>query len=86
MIKEGPTFGLNFTNLKDKLGEYVGKKITVIEHKTRNKNIERRGTLTLLADNLFTFNVPLGRSHFTEYSYTYGEIEMGKVEVKELAS
>ncbi|MCR5787349.1 MAG: hypothetical protein K6G28_06590 [Acholeplasmatales bacterium] len=83
-MKTGPTFELDYSKIISKLGEYKGKKITVIEHKTRNKNIERRGTLALLTEKLFTFSVPLGRTHTVDYSYTFGELEMGKVEVVEL--
>ncbi len=85
-MKTGPTFGLDFSNLKNKLEEMVGKRITVVEHKTRNKHIERKGKLTLLTDKLFTFEVPLGRTHSASYSYTYGELEMGKVEIIELVN
>jgi hypothetical protein len=84
-MKQGPTFELDFSKIISKLGEYKGKKITVVEHKTRNKSIERRGTLTLLTDKLFTFSVPLGKTHTADFSYTFGELEMGKVEVKELS-
>ena len=83
-MKNGPTFILDSDDLKKKLGDFMGKKITVVEHKTRNKIIERQGELTLITDKLFTFKVKLGRNNYAEYSYTYGELEIGKVEIKEL--
>ena len=83
-MKKGPTFDLDFSDLISKLENLKGQKITVIEHKTKNKHIEQKGILTGVTSTLFTYEVKLGRAYTSEYSFTFIDLKMGKVEVKEL--
>ena len=49
-----------------------------------NKTIIKKGILTMISDNLFCFDVPLGKTHIDSCSYTFYDIKMGKVSIKEL--
>ena len=44
----------------------------------------KKGILTMISDNLFCFDVPLGKTHIDSCSYTFYDIKMGKVSIKEL--
>ena len=83
-MKQTPTFERDYSILKDTLEALKGKKITVTEHKTKNKHLLKRGILTFVSDNLFVFEVPLGKLHSESCSYTFLDIKMGRVEIKEL--
>lgn len=83
-MKQTEVFDRDYTTLKARLQEMIGKKITVTEHKTKNKSLLKRGIVTIVSDNLFCFDVPLGKSHIDSCSYTFYDIKMGKVVIKEL--
>lgn len=83
-MKQTEVFDRDYTSIKAKLEALVGQKITVSEHKTKNKIILKRGIVTLVSDNLFCFDVPLGKTHIDSCSYTFYDIRMGKVVIKEL--
>ena len=79
-MKSGPTFVVDTETVKAKLNSLIDTNITICEHKTKNKSITRTGKLMMVTDRLFMFRVRLGRDNFAEYSYTYNEVETGKVE------
>ncbi len=79
-MKSGPTFVVDTEAVKAKLNSLIDTNITICEHKTKNKSITRTGKLMMVTDRLFMFRVRLGRDNFAEYSYTYNEVETGKVE------
>jgi uncharacterized protein Veg len=79
-MKNGPTFVIDTEEFKKKLNEKMNQNITVCEHKTKNKSLTLTGKLIMVTDRLFMFRVRLGRDNYADYSYTYTEIETGKVE------
>ncbi len=79
-MKQGPTFVVDTEAVKSKLNSLINTDITVCEHKTKNKSITRTGKLIMVTDRLFMFRVRLGRDNYAEYSYTYNEVETGKIE------
>ncbi len=83
-MKQTPTFERDYSTLKTTLENLIGKKITVTEHKTKNKHLLKKGVLTFVSDNLFVFEVPLGKLHSESCSYTFLDIKTGRVEVKEI--
>lgn len=83
-MKQAPVFDRDFDFIKDQLLALKGEKITVTEHKTKNKHLQKRGILTMVSDNLFCFEVPLGKNHSESMSYTFYDVKMGRVEIKEL--
>lgn len=83
-MKQTVVFERDYTEIKEKLELLKGTKITVSEFKTKNKTIVKRGVLTMISDNLFCFDVPLGKTHTDSCSYTFYDLKMGKVKIKEL--
>ena len=83
-MKQTPTFERDYSLLKSQLEALMGTKITVTEHKTKNKHILKRGTLSLVTDNLFVFDVPLGKAHSESCSYTFLDVRIGRVDIKEI--
>lgn len=83
-MKQTEVFDRNYSSIKSGLEALIGQKITVTEHKTKNKSILKKGIVTIVSDNLFCFDVPLGKSHIDSCSYTFYDIKMGKVVIKEL--
>lgn len=83
-MNKGSTFNPTYNDLIEKLDKLKGTRITVIEHKTKNKHIEQKGILKDVTNTLFTYEVKLGRAYLSEYSFTFVDLKMGKVEIKEL--
>ena len=83
-LKQTEVFERDYTSIKEALRSLIGHKITVSEHKTKNKIIVKKGVVTIVSDNLFCFDVPLGKTHIDSCSYTFYDIKMGKIEIKEL--
>ncbi len=83
-MKKGTTFDPTYNDLIEKLDKLKGTRITVIEHKTKNKHVAQKGVLKDVTNTLFTYEVQLGRTYVSEYSFTFVDLKMGKVEIKEL--
>lgn len=83
-MKRTQVFEKDYSAIREGLTSLIGQKVTVSEYKTKNKIIVKRGVVTIVSDNLFCFDVPLGKSHTDSCSYTFYDIRMGKVVVKEL--
>lgn len=83
-MKQAVVFDTDYGFIKDQLLALKGEKITVMEHRTKNKHYLRRGVLTTVSDNLFCFDVPLGKDHIESMSYTFYDIKMRRVEIKEI--
>lgn len=83
-MKQTVVFERDYTAIKEGLEKLKGTQITVSEHKTKNKTIIKKGILTMISDNLFCFDAPLGKTHIVSCSYTFYDIKMGKVNIKEL--
>ena len=83
-VKQTVVFERDYTAIKEGLEKLKGSQITVSEYKTKNKTIIKKGILTMISDNLFCFDVPLGKTHIDSCSYTFYDIKMGKVSIKEL--
>ena len=85
-MKQTVVFERDYSDIKAALETLRGQKITVSEHKTKNNTIVKRGILTTISDNLFCFDVPLGKTHIDSCSYTFYDLRMKKVEIKELTT
>ena len=83
-MKQIEVFDTNYSSIKSALEALIGQKITVTEYKTMNKSILNRGVLTLVSDNLFCFDVPLGKTYIDSCSYTFYDLKTKKVVIKEL--
>lgn len=83
-MKQTVVFERDYSSIKEGLEKLMGKVITVSEYKTKNKTIVKKGKLTTISDNLFCFDVPLGKTHIDSCSYTFYDIKMGRVSIKEL--
>ncbi len=83
-MKKGATFDPEYSDLISNLEGLKGKRITVIEHKTKNKHVEQKGILKDVTNSLFTYEVKLGRAYVSEYSFTFVDLKVGKVEILEL--
>ena len=83
-MKQTKVFERDYTIIKESLKALIGQKITVSEHKTKNKIIVKKGVVTIVSDNLFCFDVPLGKRHTDSCSYSFYDVRMGKVTIKEI--
>ena len=81
-MKQTGVFERDYTIIKESLKALIGEKITVSEQKTKNKIIIKKGVVRIVSDNLFCFDVPLGKFHTDSCSYSFYDIRMGKVKIK----
>lgn len=69
-------------SIKDGLLCLLNEQITVIV-KDKTKFLVKKGKLVSVSNNLFSINVPLGKSGSSMQSFTFLDIKTGKVRIKE---
>jgi len=75
---------MSIDSLKLRLSELQDSKVTLITRGRKQKIIKKTGHITVISDNLFCIDVPIGKSHVETKSFRYAELLNGVIELAEL--